>query len=154
MSKSYRSARMCPENKNVMSEGQTDDLPKRAQARLRRRAPRITELSEEEVCRVIGELQSHQLELETQNEELRRAQEELLGPGTRIRTPAMLLRRDRPRSAGRAGLGRRPLFRGRKGSLPRVRIGGPEEKGWHSLGWSSSSRRRIPGGPMKPRRYG
>ncbi len=40
---------------------------------------------------------------------------------------------------------------GKRQYLPRVRVGGPEEKGWHSLARSSPSRRRIPGGTMKPR---
>ena len=41
-------------------------------------APDLPEMSPEEVCGLVHELRTHQIELEMQNEELRRAQEELV----------------------------------------------------------------------------
>ena len=55
----------------------TDDLRQRAEALLTGRPVDYRGLSAEEVARLTHELQVHQIEIEMQNEELRRAQEEL-----------------------------------------------------------------------------
>jgi PAS domain S-box-containing protein len=55
-----------------------DDLRRRAEARLARQLRDVPDLSREEVRTLFHELQTHQIELEMQNEELGRAQEELI----------------------------------------------------------------------------
>ena len=53
------------------------ELRRRAEAHFQREVPGIGDMSPEEVGRTIHELRMHQIELEMQNEELRRAQVEL-----------------------------------------------------------------------------
>jgi PAS domain S-box-containing protein len=63
-----------------MSNDKPSDLRRRAEESLRRKTldvEDISELSQEETQRLIHELKVHQIELEMQNEELRRAQVEL-----------------------------------------------------------------------------
>ena len=57
---------------------QYNNLRERAEAVLRTPAPDLPEMSLQEVAKLVHELQTHQIELEMQNEELRRAQEELV----------------------------------------------------------------------------
>ncbi|MFO0754531.1 MAG: EAL domain-containing protein [Thermodesulfovibrionales bacterium] len=52
-------------------------LRKKAERKLREQTERLQDLSEQDVKRLVYELGTHQIELEIQNEELRRAQEEL-----------------------------------------------------------------------------
>ena len=54
------------------------DLRQRAEARLKPEVTGLPDLSPEQACELIHELRTHQVELEMQNEELRRAQEELV----------------------------------------------------------------------------
>ena len=54
-----------------------DELRQRAEARLRDQADVTPEMSPEETSNLVHELRTHQIELEMQNEELRRAQDEL-----------------------------------------------------------------------------
>ena len=61
-------------------EPQHPDLTKlraKAEARIKLGPAQLTDLSSEEVVRVVHELQTHQIELELQNEELRLAQGEV-----------------------------------------------------------------------------
>ncbi|HEX8947482.1 MAG TPA: EAL domain-containing protein, partial [Dissulfurispiraceae bacterium] len=53
------------------------DLRKKAEAKLEKQAERLHTLSKEDTEHLVHELGTHQIELEMQNEELRRAQEEL-----------------------------------------------------------------------------
>ena len=54
------------------------ELRKRAEAMLEREAIDIPDMSPEEARKLVHELRTHQIELEMQNEELRRAQDELV----------------------------------------------------------------------------
>jgi len=54
------------------------ELRKQAEASLNLQAEQIADLSSDEVTHIVHELHTHQIELEMQNEELRRAQEELV----------------------------------------------------------------------------
>ncbi|MFH1739591.1 MAG: ATP-binding protein [bacterium] len=58
--------------------GQQRELRKRAEARLKTHPEDIPHMSPDEVCKLVHELQTHQIELEVQNEDLRRTQEGLL----------------------------------------------------------------------------
>ena len=51
-----------------------DQLPAQAQAKLKDKTKRLSDASPEEVARLVEERQTHQTELQMQNEELRRAQ--------------------------------------------------------------------------------
>jgi len=66
---------------NAIRSGQPDDLRRRAEdktlEKVSSRPKRSEPLSPEETLRQIHELQVHQVELELQNEELRKAQDEL-----------------------------------------------------------------------------
>ena len=55
-----------------------DELRKRAEARLRDQTDVTPKTSPEEASKLVHELRTHQIELEMQNEELRRTQQELL----------------------------------------------------------------------------
>ena len=64
--------------KGRTGSSQPTELRKRAEARLEREGLEIPDMQPEEARKLVHELQTHQIELEMQNEELRRAQEELV----------------------------------------------------------------------------
>jgi PAS domain S-box-containing protein len=65
------------------SPGSGEDLRRKAEERLRKQSPDPGAANPEEDARLLYELQVHQIELEMQNEELRRAQQELEASRTR-----------------------------------------------------------------------
>ena len=67
-------------------EANRDQLPAQAQARLNDKIEPLSDASPEDVARLVEELQTHQIELEMQNEELRRAQKESEGHFHQIAT--------------------------------------------------------------------
>ena len=64
--------------KGQIESNQLTELRKRAEAKLEREPQDIPDLSLEETRTLVHELRTHQIELEMQNEELRRAQDELV----------------------------------------------------------------------------
>ncbi len=61
------------------SAANRDHLPAQAQARPKDKTKPLSDASPEEVARLVEELQTHQIDLQRQNEELRRAREESEG---------------------------------------------------------------------------
>ncbi len=64
--------------RNRAESDQVDNLRKRAEAMLEQETLDIRDMSKDEARKLVHELRTHQIELEMQNEELRRAQEELV----------------------------------------------------------------------------
>ena len=64
--------------RNKSSKMSLAELRMQAEARLKPRAEHLPDLSPEAVCKLVQELRTHEIELEMQNEELRRAQDEII----------------------------------------------------------------------------
>jgi hypothetical protein len=64
-------------NKTGSQPGDIDTLRKRAEEKLRKQGHRLDALSSVDIRELIYEMGTYQIELEMQNEELRRAQEDL-----------------------------------------------------------------------------